>query len=73
MTVEEVRQQVRDRVEWLVEEPKDTGQQLGLKTGITLRCEEFDIEIKVGSYRSREQNKELALILFELVLKELIK
>ena len=50
------------------------GQQCGIeRKPIILECEELDLKIELGYHRSDMINKELALVLFDLVLDEVIK
>lgn len=49
------------------------GQHVGVPRGVSLYCEEFDIEIKMQAYRSQYRNLELAATLMELAIDELIK
>ncbi len=49
------------------------GQHCGLPRGVSLYCEEFDIEIRMQAHRSQCRNLELAATLMELAIDELIK
>ena len=49
------------------------GQHAGVSAGVTLYCEEFDIEISIYAHRSKYKNLQLAITLMELALDDLIK
>lgn len=49
------------------------GQHVGVPRGVSLYCEEFDIEIRMQAHRSQYRNLELARTLMELALDDLIK
>ncbi len=49
------------------------GQHCGVPRGVSLYCEEFDIEIRMQAHRSQYRNLELAATLMELAIDELIK
>lgn len=49
------------------------GQHVGVPRGISLYCEEFDIEIKIQAHWAQYRNLELAATLMELAIDELIK
>lgn len=75
MTQEEIKAEIKANVKWSIERPPVTGgQHCGVTTYPTiLRSEEIDLEITVGYHRSTIKNKELAYVLFELALDELVK
>jgi hypothetical protein len=49
------------------------GQHAGVSSGVTLYCEEFEIEISIHAHHSRYKNLQLAITLMELALDDLIK
>ena len=49
------------------------GQHAGVSAGVTLYCEEFDIEISIYAHHSQYKNLQLAITLMELALDDLIK
>lgn len=49
------------------------GQHAGVSKGVTLYCEELDIEISISSHNSQYKNLKLALTLMELALDDSIK
>lgn len=49
------------------------GQHCGVSHGVTLYCEEFEIEISLYAHRSQYKNLLLATTLMELALDDLIK
>lgn len=49
------------------------GQHCGVPRGVSLYCEEFDIEIRMQAHMSQYRNLELAATLMELAIDELIK
>jgi len=49
------------------------GQHVDVPRGISLYCEEFDIEIRIHAHRSQHKNLELAMTLMELAWDDLIK
>lgn len=75
MDMDEIKQQIKNNVKWEVINPyKVGGQSCGMpKLKQKLISEEMDITIEVGYKRSALKNRELAFILFELALDELIK
>jgi protein subunit release factor A len=49
------------------------GQTCGMMpTGITLICKSAGFEVSISNYRSQIKNKEMALLLFDLYLTELL-
>lgn len=75
MSREEIKQQIRDNVRWESKRPPTTGgQQCGMPVyPVILICDELDLEITVGHYRSQLQNREFAVKLLETALDELVK
>lgn len=75
MSVEEMKQQIRDNIKWDTKRPAVIGgQHCGTPVyPVILISEELDFEITVGFHRSQLRNKELALTLFELALDELVR
>lgn len=49
------------------------GQHAGVSAGVTLYCEEFEIEISIYAHNSQYKNRQLAIVLMELALDDLIK
>jgi hypothetical protein len=49
------------------------GQHAGVSAGVTLYCEEFEVEISIYAHRSQYKNLQLAITLMELALDDLIK
>ena len=49
------------------------GQHVGVPRGVSLYCDEFDIEIRIQAHRSQHENLKLAIVLMELALDDLIK
>ena len=49
------------------------GQHAGVSAGVTLYCEEFEIEISIYAHNSQYKNRQLAVTLMELALEDLIK
>jgi hypothetical protein len=73
--IDEVKKIIRDSVK-IYKKPSEYkgGQQCGIeRKPIILECEELDLKIELGYHRSDMMNKELALVLFDLVLEEVIK
>ena len=75
--LDKVKSDIKDKVVWShnVLYPKTSGgQSCGvMPSDITLYSEDLEIKITVGSHRSIFKNKELAMILFELAMEDLIK
>lgn len=71
----EIKQQIKNNVEWDSKRPKVTGgQQCGMPSyPVILKSEELDLEIIVGYHVSQLKNKELAFTLFELALDDLVR
>jgi hypothetical protein len=49
------------------------GQHAGVSSGVTLYCEELEIEISIHAHHSQYRNLQLAITLMELALDDLIK
>lgn len=75
MDIEKLKQELKTSVKWSQKRPPETGgQSCGMPNyPIVLTCEELDFEISLGYYKSSLKNKNLAFLLFELALDELIK
>jgi len=75
--INQLKYDLKDGLLWTVERnPTEIvgGQSCcGVRFGTTCLCEELDIKITVGAYKSQIKNKELALKLFDLSLEELVK
>lgn len=74
-TLEEIKQEIRDKIKVSIENPSYSGGQTCgvMPSKIILISEDLDLEIRVGYNRSQLKNRDLAIILFELTLDELIK
>lgn len=74
-TIEEVKKEIIDSVEWGQKKPEFTGgQSCGIPNyPVILRSDILDFEITIGYHRSSYKNKQLAYTLFELALDELIR
>jgi protein subunit release factor A len=75
MEVEDVKAEIKKNIKWGMKESETKGgQQCGLvSVPIVLTSEDLCLSITIGFHRSQIKNKELALVLFELALDELIK
>jgi len=73
--LKQIKQEIINNIKWGRKEPEFTGgQSCGLPhRPVTLRSEELDLEIIIGSNRSVLKNKKLAFILFKLALNKLIR
>ena len=49
------------------------GQHCGVSHGVTLYCEDYEIEISIYAHRSQYRNLQLARTLMELALDDIIK
>ena len=49
------------------------GQHCGVSSGVTLYCEDYEIEISIHAHHSQYRNLQLAITLMELALDDLIK
>jgi len=69
MTQEEI-EQLKKEVKWeTVRKTPYGGQQVGVPSiGVKLIHEDTEFELTINRYRSQLQNRELAMILFELYL-----
>ena len=70
-----VKQQIRDNFKTTIEKPHQLGgQHCGMPVNtVVVKSEELEIEIKIKHFRSNHQNRELATLLMELAMDELIK
>lgn len=74
MTQQEKIKELMDRIIKKTYPPEvKGGQHAGVSAGVTLYCEEFEIEISIYAHRSQYKNLELARALMELALVDLIK
>lgn len=73
--LKEVKQAIKDNFTVEVEKPISLGgQHCGIPiNAIVVKSEELQIEIKVKQFRSNYQNRDLALLLMELAMDEIIK
>jgi protein subunit release factor A len=75
LELKEVKQKIRDNVKISTRDiqPKG-GQHCGIiQNPIVLKSEDLNLEIVIGYHRSQHKNKDLALLLFELTIDELVK
>lgn len=76
MNIEEVKNELKSKVKWSQKRSAEQlgGQQCGMPNyPVVLTCEDLDFEITIGFHKSSLKNKNLAFILFELALDELVK
>lgn len=71
MTKREGIKLILEGVETNVRRPKG-GQHCGVDTGIVLTHPEYEFEIFVNAHRSSIKNRELAVLMFELYLMEIL-
>ena len=73
--LEQIKQEIIKSIKWETVRSNVTGgQSCGMMdTGITLISEETGVNISISCYRSSLKNKELALILFQLAIDEILK
>jgi hypothetical protein len=75
MELNDIKDQIKKNVKWDSKRPPERGGQMcGMPNyPVILKCEDLDLEIIVGTHRSQLKNKELAWVLFELALDDLVK
>jgi hypothetical protein len=70
-----VKQQIRDNFKTIIEKPPQLGgQHCGMPVNaVIVKSEELEIEIKIKHFRGNHQNRELATLLMELAMDEIIR
>ena len=73
--IKKIKAEIKSKVKIGLKIPKPLGgQSCGTPNyPVILTSEDLELEITIGYHRSQLRNKELALILFDLVLDDLIK
>lgn len=73
--IKELREEIKNNVKWSQKRPKAMGgQSCGMPSyPVILTSEELELEITYGRHKSTLKNKQMAYLLFELVLEEEIK
>ena len=73
--VNKIRQEILDNIQWDQKKPDRVGgQHCGMPIYPTiLRSEDLNIEITICYHRTQYKNRELALVLFELALDDILK
>lgn len=73
MTTEERKEAIRSKIQWDNSRQNVGGQHCGLiYPAAILISEDLDFRIEIGYHRSRHKNRQLAMVLFEMTLDELI-
>ena len=73
--IEKIREEIKKNIKWSQKRSKATGGQScgAAQYPIILTSEELELEITFGRHKSTLKNKQMAYLLFELVLEEEIK
>ena len=74
MTLDETKQEIRDRITWEFPKHPAGGQHVGITSrAMILISEDLSIRLEIGYHRSQIQNRDTARLLFELLLDEFVK
>lgn len=75
MSINEYKKEAKANVKWTTPRTGSPGgQTCGMTNkGVTLECEDINFKLSINCFRSQYQNRELAIVLFELALEEVYK